>query len=674
MVKVDNEWNILLDFSVFKCNNIDKRGKIWIIYFVIYIRFCISRRKIMKLSLKQLLREPIKLILFILLISASTIFIIMQSMMFRKSMTELNSIYESYDVVGTVAVASNYYIKAHETPMEDRKDSTLFSYEDILPIINSEYVEVVDARRVLAGYIPGVRRLCKGGPFWIDDLFIGIGDIADIDDEGNKYFKVKEKWFGFYEEVGDALCIQHKTKIIINATEDPDFDGMKLGESYLIALRRNHNGKYYIDTQHGVCLQGSIDEKISEDMSTETFMNSPFQFLASSYLYNHVGYSFQILYTKDLLHIPDFHNGKVELILGRDFTKEEYQEGRKVCIISREMAIENQLEIGDKLAIQLTDMLGTDGTAHKSLQYVPYSPSSISLTTGKPRVVYSFMLPPEEYEVVGIYQRYNGNYNDPYYFDNNTIFVPDTSWDLSAYEYDNDDLQYSFQRHSYRRNAFSFVLKSPEVKDEFLKQIEADGFPMEDLEITFIDGGLYLVADTLSRMKDSALLILVFAVIVLIVVTLLTAFFFIAKKKKEYSCMRLLGLRKGRCNRILIGSLLLIGIVGIVIGSISASIIAPNYFAKMYQEQSGEAFAENLLVDDNTIIDTDMFYNDFWGPQDPDIEYDWVEEAVDYDAFSPVEGVLIGIGELVLLLIIGSVVIYRFSKESLLLMAKAENE
>ena len=57
--------------------------------------------------------------------------------------------------------------------------------------------------------------------------------------------------------------------------------------------------------------------------------------------------------TDNLDLIPIFYDGSVSIIEGREFTREDYSEGRRVCLISRKFAKRNDLKTGDVLHLPL---------------------------------------------------------------------------------------------------------------------------------------------------------------------------------------------------------------------------------------------------------------------------------------------------------------------------------
>lgn len=64
-------------------------------------------------------------------------------------------------------------------------------------------------------------------------------------------------------------------------------------------------------------------------------------------------YTHNVVATNDVTSVPTFHLGNTALCEGRLITEEEYESGAKVCLISKEVAQNQQWKIGDKLNMKL---------------------------------------------------------------------------------------------------------------------------------------------------------------------------------------------------------------------------------------------------------------------------------------------------------------------------------
>ena len=64
-------------------------------------------------------------------------------------------------------------------------------------------------------------------------------------------------------------------------------------------------------------------------------------------------YTHNVLATNDVTSVPAFHLGSAALTEGRLITKEEYEKGANVCLVSEEMVKNQKWKIGDKLDMKL---------------------------------------------------------------------------------------------------------------------------------------------------------------------------------------------------------------------------------------------------------------------------------------------------------------------------------
>ena len=63
--------------------------------------------------------------------------------------------------------------------------------------------------------------------------------------------------------------------------------------------------------------------------------------------------TFPVLPTNSLNLLPTFHDKQSNIVSGREISKKEFEQGKQVCIISKEFGDVNNLQIGDKIKIPL---------------------------------------------------------------------------------------------------------------------------------------------------------------------------------------------------------------------------------------------------------------------------------------------------------------------------------
>lgn len=116
-------------------------------------------------------------------------------------------------------------------------------------------------------------------------------------------------------------------------------------------------------------------------------------------------YTHNVVATNDVTSVPTFHLGNTALCEGRLITEEEYESGAKVCLISKEVAQNQQWKIGDKLNMKLFES--------DYIPNAPFVPDEAIYDAEKTPFVDE-----GEYEIVGIYESYPSA--------GNTELAPDT--------------------------------------------------------------------------------------------------------------------------------------------------------------------------------------------------------------------------------------------------------
>ena len=123
-----------------------------------------------------------------------------------------------------------------------------------------------------------------------------------------------------------------------------------------------------------------------------------------------------VMATENLQSIVHFNRRDAHILEGREFSRDEYNEGARVCIISASLARENGLELGDELSLSM-----------QRTGYRPqYLPNSNEIYWYQPMEFTSSCLEftdAKSYRIVGIYSAPEWDYHFNS-FSPNTIFIP----------------------------------------------------------------------------------------------------------------------------------------------------------------------------------------------------------------------------------------------------------
>ena len=266
-------------------------------------------------------------------------------------------------------------------------------------------------------------------------------------------------------------------------------------------------------------------------------------------------YTHSVVATNDLSSVPAFHLGSAAISEGRPITPEEYASGAKVCVISEQVAENQQWKVGDKLNMQLFES-----------DYIPNAP----FVPKQP--IYDAQETPfvseGEYEIVGIYSLYpyTGYAElapDTLDFSPHTIFVPTNS--IAKPREQKDLLIHG--------STFSVKIKNGSV-EAFLDDMEVNGLTTPQPNqytphFTFYDQGYSAVKSSLLSMNSTAKLLLLLSSILLLMVCILAAYFFWQNQRQTVGIFRLLGgTKKQAVAAVLTCALLLCGVGAAVGGSV----------------------------------------------------------------------------------------------------------
>lgn len=221
---------------------------------------------------------------------------------------------------------------------------------------------------------------------------------------------------------------------------------------------------------------------------------------------------------QDMEKLEEFHQGYLQVLSGRLFTRDEGEEGARVCVISETLAKNRDLEVGDQLTIKLPD----DERA----------------------ALYAWgdkMSREETFTIVGIV-----NYHRDYHLN---VYVPS-------------------QSSSARPVRYLYDLGQATIKngtaDTFLSQIKP--LVSERVFITVYDQGYQTTADALKVIQSAALALSVIALAVTLTVLAFFAYLFADMQRDAVEIMRCFGTKKNQVRLYLMAGTSLISLIAIGTG------------------------------------------------------------------------------------------------------------
>ncbi|WMJ89119.1 FtsX-like permease family protein [Anaerocolumna sp. MB42-C2] len=278
--------------------------------------------------------------------------------------------------------------------------------------------------------------------------------------------------------------------------------------------------------------------------------------------------------------LMSFYNGNSNIIEGRDITEEEYREGQRICLISREFAKMNGFSVGDKLTLPLyyadyRDSAGRDFSPGDKLLGIS---DHLLNAQGRHYEVFD----ENEYTIAGIYNEINKVARSTGYdMPSNAVVIPAASVKNS----DEDNiLDYGPMM------GYNTVFRIPNgTIESYMKVWEKQG--VDDLEITFYDKGYTKIKEGLEQIKEIALALFISGILTATLILLFFCQIFIGKQKKRTAIERSLGMNKRACTISLLSGIIVIALLGSIAGTMMGYLLTGNAMKQFTGQVQAETFS-----------------------------------------------------------------------------------
>ena len=273
-------------------------------------------------------------------------------------------------------------------------------------------------------------------------------------------------------------------------------------------------------------------------------------------------HAFPVIATDNLMSIAPFGLQEAFLSDGRTFSKNEYNNGSAVCMISETLAFRSGLSVGDTIAIKFyetDDYLSGNFALLKSA-----NPEAAFFSTYK-----GFSSSEIEFEIIGLYRQKQEWSDGPYAFTPNTIFVPKAS--VVGQTTTNDSGIF-----------YSLLLKNgaQEKVEAYLAENRYEGL------LAYYDQGYSDISDNLSKFFSTSIKILLVGIVGWIVFLIVFLFMFPAQQKTEAERMWTLGAPRSLVIRNYIANGIGVALPGIVLGGALSFVLVQIVLQKL-SEQAG---------------------------------------------------------------------------------------
>lgn len=533
---------------------------------------------LLKNSLKQMGRTKIKTFFFLLLMILTVMFLSLGVNLWQTCNANIDKYEKVFTTVGVINQKEDT-MEVTESWNAATKEYTYWDkpvYDSILPVSfldfdGANYIIKPEQRPYYGAYSPGVK-------IWEPDQEEGwvrewgsILEIVPYEDciptEPVKVKITKVLWGTSHEEGADIWFCDH-------FNDNPGL--LKAGKTYVTAIQTwpNEHGNsdsevYYesvpynptVSTQKNkngemVANKGESSENWEEvtDHFYETREGQKWESLVEVYD-RFIKHTFPVIPTSKTEFLMDFHQGKVSLSNGRDITEEEYEKGKKVCILPQGFAERNNLKIGDNINLQL---YFSDYERSASQTYMPGG--SLVLNFGLLNAegeVYP-VFEDSNYEIVGFYRDIEQT-TEPtgYEIGYNAVIIPSKSVKNSD---ENNIVAYG----PMKGYTTSFQIQNGTTQ-AYLEKFKDLG--INNLEINFYDGGYEKLASGMENLKMVALILVIVSIATTLAILFFFIFLFVSKQNKRTAIERSFGMSKRQCTLSMFYGIILIISVGAIIGS-----------------------------------------------------------------------------------------------------------
>ncbi len=255
----------------------------------------------------------------------------------------------------------------------------------------------------------------------------------------------------------------------------------------------------------------------------------------------------------DLNLLMSFYQGDAYLIEGRKLDEADQEEGRKVCMISRYFAANNELSVGDQLPLSLM-LASYSGTTSSDASLLFWSDYGLLNAEGKAYEPFF----EADYTVVGIYDWSAGSSRSTdYALGRNEVLIPASSV--------TESMEHNIAAYGPMNAAnTSFCIPNGSIQ-EYQKLWEEQG--VEGIELQFYDRGYTDLQENLSGIRRISVILLAAGIVTAFLVLMFFCRLFITRQCRRTAIERSMGMGTRTCIVSLLAGLVLLSAAGCILGS-----------------------------------------------------------------------------------------------------------
>lgn len=552
----------------------------------------------MKYSIKHLLHTPMKVLLFSLSILLCTVILIIGLLLWLETDRKIQAVEAQFTTIGMVEQRPDVVelVDSWDAGLGGYTHSSNPQYHSMvsLDILKQEELDYVCSPEKRPYYGAYMEEYHSSAPAGAGAALIEFSPVEDCVPDHPVPVDVKRV-------LGGSLSVPEKVNFCDHFTNAPP--QLEVGKTYIVhgiftSLHpdlQQASQVEFVPMGSPWCSQCDQDgnkvscdwscpswEEVTDDFYTSGHGRYWLAFAESDAMLEH---TFAVLPTESLALLPSFHSKSTVLAEGRAISDEEFASGALVCMLSKQVALANGLQVGDTVSLPL--------------YYANYNHSpGIQFGTGGGGVDFSLLNSEGEiypvfwradYQIVGLYQDTAAAALPMQEFDmgRDLFIIPQKSVGASD---EHNIADYG----PMRMFTTSFQIPNGTVA-EFEEALQA--YPESSfLDIRYDDNGYEQVHGQLKNTQTAALLLIIGGICASCVVLSLMLYFFIAKQKKRTVIERALGMTKRQCRISLISGLMVVVLIASAAGSLVSTLFASQIDTWTQQENAESTYSTKYSV------------------------------------------------------------------------------
>lgn len=601
-------------------------------------------------SIKQLLRQPGKVILFLLLMIASTMLVVSGAILTIESSARIQIVEDTYSTVAYVTQLPESY---EEFPVSDPCHGDYVMSRPVyggtilpedLDFPGAKYVIEPEYRPYYISFQPGLEH--TGEHINFKRHVVEFTPLEDSEDGQLVDVRITKVLFSQVRpELGARKSIHYEDHNMEVGDVIPFCQAcgrgnymfpLKAGERYVVSMSMQtdecllHGLEYYPyhapnSQQHdarGNDISGGFftadwtapdgtplnKADALRPVTGENFYDEGqpgYKYVLWAEYYEKEDYAFAAMPVNSLKVLTPWHEKETEVEDGREITKEEFADGAPVCMVPGSLAKVNGIRIGDEINMSFISAIYGNFSPAGMQGIIPVDMNVMYNAQGEPFEPFW----EQTYEVVGIYRDdtfENGLWSD-------ALLIPARSVQAS----DENNIAY-FEPMTPTVASFQLPNGSIDEFDEAFR--EAHPELLDRLLIEYDDQGYTEVMKPLRVSRDMSQLLLAGGVLAALAILALLLYFFVVKEKKRTAVERSLGMSKHQCRVSLLAGLMMLTIIAAGVGSVCGGLILDKVEAfTTFQGETAEELDDQYMFDthysvwaadrleaEDTVIEVDM--------------------------------------------------------------------